>query len=412
MFILISFGILLYVLGIDIACLFNPKARLWRKGRRGIFKQLEKTFDGSEHPIWIHSASLGEYEQARPLIEKIKKESPETKIIVTFFSPSGYEIRKNDRLPDYIFYLPADTMRNARRFIKIVQPKMAIFVKYEYWFNYIHELSLQQIPFYYICAIFRPTQYFFKPYGKWFTKQLSLASHFFVQNEESKQLLNSVGIMQADVCGDTRFDRVYSIAQQPYQLDFVESFKHNQKLIVAGSTWLPDEQLLAQLLSKLKGFKLIVAPHEIHRIKEVKDNFAHFKTLSYTELEGHIPADYEVLIIDTIGLLSKIYRYSDISYIGGAFKTGLHNILEAGVFGVPLFFGPTYHKFNEAVILVQREGAFSITSAQEMLTIIERFLREPAYYEQTCAICRNYVEANIGAVEQIARAIGFENSNF
>ncbi|MCQ2284000.1 MAG: 3-deoxy-D-manno-octulosonic acid transferase [Bacteroidales bacterium] len=403
--ILISIGIALYTFGIAVASLFNEKARLWIKGRKDIFQKLADTFEGTEHPVWIHSASLGEYEQARPLIEKIKKESPETKIIATFFSPSGYEIRKNDKLPDYVFYLPADTMRNAKRFVRIVNPQMAIFVKYEFWFNYIHELHQNQIPFYYVSAIFRPSQYFFKPIGKWFAKQLQQAAGFFVQNELSKQLLHSIDIHQVEVCGDTRFDRVYAISQQSYSLDFIENFKQDKKLIVAGSSWGPDEMLLAQLLVQLQGYKLVVAPHELNRKAEVMATFQNFRTMAYTEMDGCDLADYDVLVIDTIGILSKIYKYSTVSYIGGAFKTGLHNILEAGVFGVPLFFGPHYSKFNEAVMLVQQKGAFSITTAAEMLAVLQHFDSTPAYYEETCRICKQYVEDNIGAVDKIYSGI-------
>lgn len=401
----ITIGVALYTLGIAIASLFNDKARLWVRGRRQQFQKLADCFDGSEHPVWIHSASLGEYEQARPLIERIKKESPNTKVLVTFFSPSGYEIRKNDKLPDYVFYLPSDTRRHAKRFLQIVQPQMAIFVKYEFWFNYIFELNKRNTPFYYICAIFRPTQYFFKPVGKWFVQQLRKASYFFVQNEESKQLLQRVGISQVEICGDTRFDRVYAIANQEYSLDFVELFKQDCKLIVAGSSWGPDETLLAEVFQHLDGYKLIVAPHEINRKAELLKTFEGFKTICYSEMDGKNLADYDVLIIDTIGLLSKVYKYSTISYVGGAFKTGLHNILEAAVFGVPLFYGPHYDHFNEAVTLVKLKGAFSINNASEMMAVVQHFNDDPAYYESTCQICRGYVEENIGAVDAIYRRL-------
>lgn len=400
-----TIGVALYTLAIAIASLFNAKARLWVKGRRHQFQKLQSCFAGDEHPVWIHSASLGEYEQARPIIERIKKESPDTKVLATFFSPSGYEIRKNDKLPDYVFYLPSDSRRHARRFLQIVQPKMAIFVKYEFWFNYIFELNKRNIPFYYVCAIFRPTQYFFKPIGKWFVQQLRKASYFFVQNEESKQLLQDAGIAQVDVCGDTRFDRVYAIASQEYTLDFVEQFKQNRKLVVAGSSWGPDEQLLAEVLKQQPDYKLIVAPHEINRKAELLKTFSSFKTICYTEIAEQDLADYDVLIIDTIGMLSKIYKYSTISYVGGAFKTGLHNILEAAVFGVPLFYGPHYDHFNEAVMLVKLNGAFSINNADEMLAVLQRFNQEPSYYETTCDICRHYVEENIGAVDAIYRRL-------
>lgn len=398
---LISAGAVLCAAVIRAVSPFNEKARMWTQGRQGIFRRLESVFASNELPLWVHCASLGEYEQARPFIEKVKKESPDTKVLVTFFSPSGYEIRKNDSLPDYVFYLPADTLRNARRFVRTVKPCMAVFIKYEFWFNYMRALHEQTVPFYYICAVFRPQQYFFKPIGRWFRKQLRLASGFFVQNDLSAQLLRQAGIHQVTVCGDTRFDRVYAIASQNIRLDFVETFKQDHKLIVAGSTWGPDEQLLSALFSQLEGYKLVVAPHEISRKDEVMRTFAGFKTVAYTEMEHDNLADCEVLVVDTIGLLNKIYRYSTLSYIGGAFKTGLHNILEAAVFGVPLFFGPHYSHFNEAVMLVQLKGSFPVTSSEEMLAIVRRFDREPEFYGQTCTVCRQYVASNIGACDLI-----------
>jgi len=405
MLILLSIGIILYTVGICIAAVFNKKARLWVKGRLGQFDKLAETFKGDEHPVWIHSASMGEYEQARPLIEKIKREHPDVKVLVTFYSPSGYEIRKNDTLPDYVFYLPSDTKRHAQRFLQIVQPRLAIFIKYEFWYNYMSQLDERGIPFYYVCAIFRPNQYFFKPVGKWFTKQLKKTSAFFVQNKESEELLRSIGIQQVEVCGDTRFDRVCAIATQPYTLDFVERFKQDHKLIVAGSTWGPDESLLAQLIPNLQGYKLIVAPHEISRKADVENTFRNFRTVKFSEATDEMLEIADVLIVDTIGMLSKIYKYSDISYVGGAFKTGLHNILEPAVFGVPLFFGPKYDHFNEAVMLVERKGAFSIRSSEEMYNILHHFEEDPENYKTTCDICRQYVVENIGACDRIYNRI-------
>ncbi len=403
--VLYTIGIFFYRLGIAVVALFQKKAALWQKGRRGEFDKLTAAFAGQPRPVWIHSASLGEYEQARPLIERIKKERPDVKVLATFFSPSGYEVRKNDLLPDYVFYLPMDFPRNVRRFLDIVNPQAAVFVKYEYWYNYLIELKHREIPFYHICAIFRPTQYLFKPVGRWFASQLHLSSGFFVQNEASARLLEGIGIRQCVVCGDTRFDRVHAIASQPYTLDFVEAFRGDSRLVVAGSTWAPDEQVLATVLAHLQGYKMVVAPHELHRTEETVHFFSSFKVVKYSEMEGKKLTGYDVLVLDTIGLLSKVYKYSTLSYVGGAFKTGLHNILEAAVFGVPLFFGPKYQKFNEAVELVQQKGAFSITSADEMETIIRRFDEETGFYDKTCAICRQYVEANIGACDRIYNII-------
>lgn len=402
---LYTIGIWFYGLGIRIASLFNEKAKQWVRGRKGIFAELEKTFDGKSHPVWVHCASLGEYEQAKPLIEKIKQEQPEIKILTTFFSPSGYEQAVKKPLADYNFYLPLDLPCNVRKFIDIVQPKAAIFVKYEFWFNYMRQLSQKTIPFYYISAIFRENQHFFKSSGRWFAKQLRQATHFFVQTEKSKQLLESIGIKQVTVCGDTRFDRVKAIAEKVEPFPFMETFCQNKKIIIAGSSWGPDEHLLAQLLQHFPDYKLVVAPHEISRTPEVKETFAAYKTALYTSMNEEELADTQVLIIDTIGILSRLYQYSTVSYIGGAFKTGLHNILEAAVYGKPLFFGPHYDHFNEAVNLVALKGAFSVNSTAEMQAIMEKFEQNPDYYAQTCEICQQFVADNSGAADTIYKQI-------
>ncbi len=400
-----TIGIWFYGLGIRIASLFNEKAKQWVRGRKGIFAELEKTFDGKTYPIWVHCASLGEYEQAKPLIEKIKKEQPEIKILTTFFSPSGYVQAVKKPLADYNFYLPLDLPCNVRKFIDIVQPKAAIFVKYEFWFNYMRQLSQKTIPFYYISAIFRENQHFFKSSGRWFAKQLRQATHFFVQTEKSKQLLESIGIKQVTVCGDTRFDRVKAIAEKVEPFPFMETFCQNKKIIIAGSSWGPDEHLLAQFLQHFPDYKLVVAPHEISRTPEVKETFAAYKTALYTSMNEEELADTQVLIIDTIGILSRLYQYSTVSYIGGAFKTGLHNILEAAVYGKPLFFGPHYDHFNEAVNLVALKGAFSVNSTAEMQAIMEKFEQNPDYYAQTCEICQQFVADNSGAADTIYKQI-------
>ncbi len=400
-----TIGIWFYGLGIRIAALFNEKARQWVRGRRGLFAELEKAFDGKANPVWVHCASLGEYEQAKPVIEKIKKEQPETKVLTTFFSPSGYTQGIKDKLSDFVYYLPLDLPRKVRRFIDIVQPKAAIFVKYEFWFNFMRQLAKKSIPFYYISAIFRENQHFFKPYGSWFAKQLRQATHFFVQTEKSKELLENIGIKQVTVCGDTRFDRVIAIASKVQPFDFMEDFRQDKKIIVAGSTWGPDEQLLAQLLLHFPEYKMVVAPHEISRTPEVKQTFSAYKTALYSSKEKSDLADCQVFIIDTIGILSRLYQYSSVSYIGGAFKTGLHNILEAAVYGKPLFFGPHYDHFNEAVNLVALKGAFSVNSTAEMQAVMEKFEQNPDYYAQTCDICQQFVAQNSGAADIIFKTI-------
>ena len=403
--VLYTIGIWFYGLGIRVAALFNEKARLWVRGRKGLFSELERAFAEKSSPVWIHCASLGEYEQAKPLIEKIKQEQPETQILVTFFSPSGYTQAVKKPLADYNFYLPLDLPNNAKKFLDIVQPATAIFVKYEFWYNFMQQLHQKAIPFYYISAIFREKQHFFKPSGCWFAKQLQQATHFFVQTEKSKQLLETIGIKQVTVCGDTRFDRVKTIAEQVQPFDFMETFRGDKKVIVAGSTWGPDEQLLAQLLQHFPDYKLVVAPHEINRTPEVKQTFAAYKTAQYSSKEENDLANCQVLIIDTIGILSRLYQYSTVSYIGGAFKTGLHNILEAAVYGKPLFFGPHYDHFNEAVNLVAQKGAFSVNSSEEMKDIMTKFEQKPEYYAQTCNICQEYVAQNSGAVDIIYKQI-------
>jgi len=402
---LYTIGIWFYGLGIRVAALFNVKALQWIKGRQDLFPELQRAFQTDNRPVWVHCASLGEYEQAKPLIEKIKQEQPETPILATFFSPSGYAQAVKKPLADHNFYLPLDMPSRARRFLNLVNPKAAIFVKYEYWYNFMHQLHKRDIPFYYISAIFRDNQHFFKPYGRWFACQLKQASHFFVQTEKSKELLKSIGIQQVTVCGDTRFDRVKAIAAKAEPFAFMDAFRGESKIIVAGSTWDPDEQLLAQFLQHFPQFKLVVAPHEIKRTEEVKKMFAAYKTALYSSMKEDQLADKQVLIIDTIGILSRLYQYSAVSYVGGAFKTGLHNILEAAVYGKPIFFGPHYDHFNEAIQLVALKGAFSIHSSEEMREIMTNFENDPEYYHLTCNICQDYVAQNSGAVDIIYKQI-------
>ena len=398
----------IYSLGIAIAALFNDKARLLYRGRRKTFSILKEQCTGKQI-VWLHAASLGEYEQGKPLIQKMRAQHPEYTFLVTFFSPSGYEVKKNDKDIDIVAYLPADTRRNARRFLQTVKPVAAFFVKYEYWYNFIQELAKNQIPFYYLSAIYRPTQYFFKPYGKWFARQLKKCTHFFVQNAKSKDLLNQIGIEQVTITGDTRFDRVFTIAQQNEVLPFVEEFKDNGKLLVAGSTWQPDEQVLVNVFDQIKynGYKLILAPHLIDKehIESIKRLFKNEKVVCFSAINGQNLAEYNVLIIDAIGFLSKVYKYADVAHIGGAFATGLHNTLEAAVFGIPLFFGPHYSKFNEAIELVARKGAFSIHSAEEMKAIMQQFEDQPEVYYKTCRICEDYVKENLGACDKILARI-------
>ena len=402
---LYSLFIALYSFGIFIASFFNEKAKLLQSGRRKSFQILEENCENKK-VIWFHCASLGEYEQGKPLIQKLRSLHSDCTFLVTFFSPSGYEVKKNDKDIDIAAYLPADSPRNARRFIRAVKPVAAFFVKYEYWFNYMKELSDNKIPFFYLSAIFRPSQYFFKPYGRWFARQLRTCTHFFVQNETSASLLRGIGISQVAVTGDTRFDRVYAIAQQQAELPFAANFKGKSKLLVAGSSWQPDEQVLAEVFQKIKNnYKLLIAPHVIDKehISSIKNLFREEKVLCYSEIYGKKMAEYNVLIVDTIGLLSKLYRYADVAMIGGAFATGLHNTLEAAVFGIPLFFGPKFAKFQEAVELVRRSGAFSIHTADEMSDRMAQFETDPCFYRNTCQICTDYVTENLGSCDKILK---------
>ncbi|MCL2246127.1 MAG: 3-deoxy-D-manno-octulosonic acid transferase [Lentimicrobiaceae bacterium] len=340
-------------------------------------------------------------------MEKIKQNENVT-LLLTFFSPSGFEIKKDDPIADIITYLPVDTPKNARKFIHIIKPQKVFFVKYEYWYNYMHELSQANIPFYYVSAIFRRNQYFFKNYGTWFLNELKKCSYFFVQNKDSKNILMQHGIQNVAVTGDTRFDRVYEIAQQPYTLNECLSFKNDKKLLVAGSTWMPDEKLLAQLFEQIHlHYKMVIAPHNVEKkhIEQIKKLFHSFSVVCFSEKEEKNLLNAQILIIDSVGLLSKIYKYADISYIGGAFQTGLHNILEAAVFEKPIFFGPHFHKFNEAVELVGNGAAFSITHAKEMEKKLIEFENDPAYYKNTCKICKDYITQNLGATDKILNII-------
>lgn len=404
---LYTLSIHLYNAAIAIAALFNEKARLLHRGRKNTLPLLAEKCKG-KNIIWLHAASLGEYEQGKPLIQKLKQRYPNATFLVTFFSPSGYEVKKNDADIDIACYLPGDTPRNVRRFLDIVRPQAAFFVKYEYWYNFMKGLKDREIPFYYLSAIFRPSQYFFKPYGKWFARQLRDCTHFFVQNEESQHLLQNVGIENVTITGDTRFDRVYAIAQQNEKLDFIEQFKGDKKLLVVGSSWQPDENVVHQIYDFINNdYKIVFAPHVISKehVNGIISLFQKEKIICFSERNDQNLAEYDLFIIDAIGLLSRIYKYADVAMVGGGFETGLHNTLEAAVFGIPVFFGPKYAKFNEAIELVRRQGGFSIQNADEMRRIMEKFRCEPDFYQKTCQICSSFVKENLGACDKILAVI-------
>lgn len=364
----------LYFFGIRLASIFNPKAEAIIKGHKNWRKNLINLIDKNENYIWVHCASLGEFEQGRPLIEKFKSDplTQNYKILLSFFSPSGYEIRKNYDQVDIVCYLPFDTNRNANDFIKIVNPVFAVFVKYEFWHFYLTELKNRTIPTYIISAIFRKNQMFFKSYGGFFLKSLKSFKHIFVQDDNSKNLLLSKNITNVDVCGDTRIDRVVKIASENYENQFIADFTRNKFTIVCGSTWPDDERLLAEFINKSSDeYKFIIAPHEIdQKHLDTIQQWINVPTILLSEIENKNPSDYKLVIVNSIGLLSKLYRFGNMAYIGGGFGKGLHNILEAAVYEIPVVFGPNYQKFKEAVDLVKLNASFSIKTQNELSNII------------------------------------------
>lgn len=394
-----------YNLAIGIASLFNHKAALWVKGRQNIFSQIENSLIPNENIIWFHCASLGEFEQGRPLIEKIKKESKDYKIFLTFFSPSGYEIRKNYEFADYIFYLPSDTVKNAKRFVELVNPKLVIFVKYEFWFNYFAEIKKNNIPLYLISGVFRPQQHFFKSWGWWQRNQLKNISYFFLQDEKSAKMLESINIENLMVTGDTRFDRVSEILNEKTDLPVVQNFKNGEKLFCAGSSWPPDEDIMLNYLKANKPeLKLIIAPHDISKnhLNEIKVKFRDFKIAIYSESnEIEDLTDKQILIIDSIGLLNKIYRYADIAYIGGGFGVGIHNLLEPAVYGIPILYGPNHKHFREAVEMSKDRGGFPIKSQDDFEKTMNKLLTDKIFYDENANNAGNYIKSNTGATKLI-----------
>jgi len=412
---LYNIGIKLYSLFIRFAALFNNKAKLWVSGRKNpVFVRIESS-------IWFHFASLGEFEQGRPILEAMRNLHPDKKVVVTFFSPSGYEIRKNTPLADYVYYLPLDTPRNAKRFIDAINPETIIFTKYEYWFHFFNEARKRNIPLYIVSGIFRPGQVYFKWYGGFNRRILSLVSHFFLQDDASEQLLQGIGITNTSVSGDTRFDRVWANAQNPKVLPLIEEFKNGHKLFIAGSSWPQDEALLAKLINQYPDWKFIFAPHEIpeEKINNLIDLLPQGKAITFsqlkTEAEGLQSGDFinqsltsnnlQSLVIDNIGMLSSLYAYADIAYIGGGFGVGIHNTLEAAAFGLPVIFGPNYQKFNEARELIAIKAGFSISNETELKEIVDRLISDEAFYNNTRKKVANYVKENVGATEMIMKYI-------
>ncbi len=387
----------------NVAALFNSKTRLLVQGHSQLLQKINHAVSGNQSPvIWIHCASLGEFEQGRPVIEAFKKEYPSHKILLTFFSPSGYEIRKNYNLADWVFYLPWDTAKNARLFVGSAKPVLAIFVKYEFWFHYTRELNKQRIPILSISSIFRKDQLFFKSYGKFYRSILAYFTFFFVQNDESVSLLKSIQIKNTVRAGDTRFDRVKSLVSQTDEIEKARKFKAGQKTIVVGSCWAEDIEVLAPFINENSyQLKFIIAPHEIHESFLTSiEQLLHVKTIRYSNAVSGLE-DFSVLLVDNVGLLGRLYRYGEFAYVGGAFGKGLHNILEPACYGIPIFFGnKNYQKFQEANDLINRGGAFEIGDYHDLRAKYE-MVNVPQTFLLACEVTRQYVEENLGATKKI-----------
>ncbi len=390
--------------GLKVIALFRPKIDLFVSGRKQTFAQLGEKLSPNKKTIWMHVASLGEYEQGLPILERLRQNYPAHQILLTFFSPSGYEVKKNTTAADAVVYLPMDTLSNAKRFLERTDPELAIFVKYEIWPNYLSELKKRNVPTFLVSAIFSKRQVYFKPFGGFMRKSLRTFAHFFVQDSNSRELLESIGLSNVTVSGDTRFDRVSKILKQDNRLDFMEHFKNGKFCLVAGSTWPEDEEILIQYinLSTDGQTKFVFAPHEIKpaHVQKIEEGLQR-KTMRFSQMEGKDLADFDVLIVDTIGLLTKVYSYADVAYVGGGFATGLHNTLEPSVYGIPVIIGPDYTKFKEAEDLVKKGGVIPISAQRGFDTLMDTFLTDPIFLRKTGSINSEYINANVGATDLI-----------
>lgn len=403
---LLVYNITLFLLrlGYFLASPFNEKAKSFNQGRRNLFRDLANRLATNTAPlIWVHCASLGEFEQGRPIMEKLKTEFPSHRILLTFFSPSGFEVRKNYTKADYIFYLPWDTHKNAVRFIKTINPAFVIFIKYEFWFHYLSELKKRDIPVLSVSSIFRSDQLFFKSYGRFYRNILLNFNHFFVQNDESVRLLKSIGIQNCTKAGDTRFDRVNEMVKNGEEVEIVKKFKNDEKVMIIGSSWPEDLEVLIPFINEhYYHIKFIIAPHEISEASiSSTEKAIHTECIRFSNITEKKAEECRVLIIDNIGMLGRLYNYGEFAYIGGAFGKGLHNVLEAACYGIPIFFGnKNFEKFQEAVDLINRGGAFEVNDyldfkhKYEMVTMPQTFLL-------ACEVTRQYVEENLGATEKI-----------
>ena len=381
----------------------NSKLSLFVKGRKETISLIKQSISKGDSVIWIHAASLGEYEQGLPVIEQLKIHHPTHKIILTFFSPSGYEVKKNSKIADVICYLPMDTKRKVKSFLTAAHPDIAIFIKYEIWPNYLNALKKADTPTYLISALFKENQIYFKWYGGFMRNALNNFSHFFVQNEKSKSLLNSVGYTNVTIAGDTRFDRVSEIVERDNKLDFMTRFKNDKYCFVAGSTWAEDEKIIIDYINKnVQPIKFVIAPHAIkdNHIEEIIAAIDK-KVIRYTEMENSTLAEYDVLVIDTIGILTKVYSYADIAYVGGGFATGLHNTLEPAVFGIPVIIGPQYDGFAEAEELVRLGGVISIKNNNEFQEHADKCFKDIDYRSKIGLVNTGYIKEKAGATERI-----------
>jgi 3-deoxy-D-manno-octulosonic-acid transferase len=393
---------------LKIIAVFSPKIKLFVDGRKNVFEILQDKINPNDKTIWFHAASLGEYEQGLPVIEEIKKKNPSHKIVITFFSPSGYEVRKNNSVADVTVYLPLDTKKNAKDFLDLVHPEMVFFIKYEYWPNYLNELQKLKTPTYLISGVFRKNQMFFKWYGSFYRKALNSFTYFFVQNETSKKLLLKLGKTNVSVSGDTRFDRVATILEKDNTLDFISEFKNKTLTVVVGSSWPKDETLLVDFInSTSEKVKFIIAPHNIKedQIQALKNSISK-KVILFSELPTKNLADFDVFIIDTIGILTKIYSYADIAYVGGGFgNPGVHNILEPATFGIPIVIGPNYDHFAEATALVNMGGCKAISNKTELNDVFSNLFKNEVIRSEKGHICSTFVKMNKGATSIIMNKI-------
>jgi 3-deoxy-D-manno-octulosonic-acid transferase len=402
---------------LKIIAFFSPKIKLFVNGRKGVFDILKQKIKPSDQTIWFHAASLGEYEQGLPVMESIKEKFPDHKIVLTFFSPSGFEVRKNNTIADVTIYLPLDTKNNAQKFIELVHPQKVFFIKYEFWLNYLNELKKQNTQTYLISGVFRENQIFFKWYGGFYRKALGTFTYFFVQNKSSKKLLIAIGFANVKISGDTRFDRVVSILERDNSLDFIENFKNNTTTIVIGSSWPKDEDLLVNFINHTnQKVKFIIAPHNIKKeqIQELKNSITKktvlfsdvVETLHATSLQKTNLNDFDVFIIDTVGILTKIYSYADIAYVGGGFgNPGVHNILEPATFGLPIVIGSNYAHFAEATALVKKGGCLSVSNQETLNKILNTLILSPIDRNRIGEISRNFVQNSKGATKIILNSI-------